>query len=75
MTGSTGVRPSGTEGRVSRPLGPAGPAPASRCPLGYAIAAYVVVLGALIAYGARVHLRRRALRARRVDAPEGGAGA
>lgn len=29
--------------------------------MSYAIAAYVVVLGALLAYGVRLHLRRRAL--------------
>ena len=32
--------------------------------MGYVIAAYVVVLGTLIAYGARLHVRRRALQRR-----------
>lgn len=30
--------------------------------MSYVIAAYVVVLGTLVAYGVRLHLRRRALR-------------
>lgn len=30
--------------------------------MSYVIAAYTVVLGALVIYGARLHLRRRALR-------------
>ena len=38
--------------------------------MSYVIAAYVVVLGTLVAYGARLHLRRRALRrAAALDAP------
>ena len=30
--------------------------------MGYVIAAYAVVLGTLVIYGTRLHLRRRALR-------------
>jgi len=33
--------------------------------MGYVIAAYVVVLGSLVAYGVRVQLQRRALMRRR----------
>lgn len=40
--------------------------------MSYAIAAYVVVLGALFAYGLRLHQRRRALLAR--EASERSAG-
>ena len=32
--------------------------------MGYVIAAYVLVLGTLIAYGARLHARRRAFKQR-----------
>jgi hypothetical protein len=39
--------------------------------MNYVIAAYVVVLGTLVAYGTRLHLRRRALR-RRPPAGEAG---
>jgi hypothetical protein len=38
--------------------------------LSYVIAAYVVVLGSLLVYGARLHARRRALRRREASGPE-----
>jgi hypothetical protein len=38
--------------------------------MGYAIAAYVVVLGALLAYGLRLQVLRRALARREARQPE-----
>jgi hypothetical protein len=41
--------------------------------MGYAIAAYVIVVGALVAYGLRVHQQRRALMRRAAESGDASA--